>query len=77
MKFREAYMKRFDDYPRLGSVVGYTTLKTIAKAIAAAGSTEAKAFLEAMSGLEVLSPLGPVTFRAADQQSTMGTSSAA
>ena len=73
VEFREAYMKRFDDYPRLGSVVGYTTLKTIAKAIATAGSTEAEAILKAMSGLEILSPLGPITFRAADQQSTMGT----
>ncbi len=73
VEFREAYMKRFDDYPRLGSVVGYTTLKTLAKAITAAGSTDADAILKAMSGLEVLSPLGPITFRAADQQSTMGT----
>ncbi len=73
VEFREAYMKRFEDYPRLGSVVGYTTLKTLAKAITAAGSTDADAILKAMSGLEVLSPLGPITFRAADQQSTMGT----
>lgn len=73
VKFREAYMKRFDDYPRLGSVVGYTTLLTVAKAITKAGTTDAEAILKALSGLDVVSPLGPITFRAADQQSTMGT----
>ncbi|MFD1379325.1 ABC transporter substrate-binding protein [Fodinicurvata halophila] len=31
--FLEAYQERFDDYPRLGSVVGYTALHSLAKAI--------------------------------------------
>lgn len=72
-RFREAYLKRFDDYPRLGSVVGYAALKTVAAAIAKAGTTEPKAVTAALRGLKVDTPLGPVTFRAADQQSTMGT----
>ena len=71
--FRKAYMERFDDYPRLGSVVGYATMKTIAAAIAKAGSTDAEALVEAMKGLTVATPLGPIVFRAADHQSTMGT----
>jgi len=71
--FREAYMKKFDDYPRLGSVVGYSAVRTIAKALEAAGSTDADKFIEAMKGLDVETPLGPITFRTADQQSTMGT----
>jgi branched-chain amino acid transport system substrate-binding protein len=71
--FREAYQKRFNDYPRLGSVVGYAALKTIAAAIAKAGSTEPKAITAALRGLTLESPLGPITYRAADQQSTMGT----
>ncbi len=73
VKFRDAYMKRFDDYPRLGSVVGYTTMLTVAKAITKAGSTDTDAVLGALRGLDVASPLGPITYRAADQQSTMGT----
>lgn len=73
VKFREAYRKRFNDYPRLGSVVGYAALKTIAAAIAKAGSTEPKAITAALRGLTLESPLGPITYRAADQQSTMGT----
>lgn len=71
--FRDAYQKRFDDYPRLGSVVGYAALKTIAAAIVKAGSTEPATITQALRGLKVDTPLGPITFRAADQQSTMGT----
>ncbi len=71
--FREAYTKRFDDHPFMGSVVGYTSLKAIAAAIAKAGSTETEAILAAFRGLAIESPFGPITFRAFDQQSTMGT----
>lgn len=71
--FREAYMKAQDDYPRLGSVVGYVTFKVIAKAIEEAGSTDTEALVEALKGLEIDTPLGPVTMRESDQQSTMGT----
>ncbi len=71
--FRAAYMDTFQDYPRLGSVVGYTSMKAIAAAIAKAGSTNAEAIVDALRGLKVESPLGPIEFRASDQQSTMGT----
>ncbi len=73
VKFREAYMARFDDYPRLGSVVGYAALWTVAEAITKAGSTDPKALVEALRGLELETPLGPIEYRVADQQSTMGT----
>src|SRR3546814_4887652 len=66
-------MDRFDDYPRLGSVVGYATFKLIAKGIEKAGGTDADALAEALRGLELDTPLGPIEMRAADQQSTMGT----
>jgi branched-chain amino acid transport system substrate-binding protein len=71
--FREAYMERFNDYPRLGSVVGYATMMAVAEAIAKAGSTDSEALVEALRGLSVETPLGPIVFRAADHQSTMGT----
>lgn len=71
--FRAAYMDTFQDYPRLGSVVGYTSMKAIAAAIAKAGSTDAEAIVAALRGLRIESPLGPIEFRASDQQSTMGT----
>lgn len=70
--FVEAYQARFDDYPRLGSVVGYNTLLAIAAIIEAAGSTDTEALVEAARGIEFDSPLGPIRFRAADHQATMG-----
>jgi branched-chain amino acid transport system substrate-binding protein len=38
-----------------------------------AGSTETEALIGAMKGLELDTPFGPIVYRAADQQSTMGT----
>ncbi|HYD30375.1 MAG TPA: ABC transporter substrate-binding protein [Azospirillaceae bacterium] len=70
--FLEAYRQRFNDYPRQGSVVGYTTLKAIAAALEKAGSTEPEKLAAAMKGLSLTSPLGPIVFRASDHQSTMG-----
>lgn len=70
--FRDAYMKRFNDYPRLGSIVGYSTFQALAAAIEKAGSTDTEKVVDAMKGLGFVSPLGPVTFRALDHQATMG-----
>ena len=70
--FRDAYQKRFNDFPRQGSVVGYTTFKAIAAAIEKAGSTEPEKVVDALSGLSLTSPFGPITFRALDHQATMG-----
>src|SRR4030095_3694895 len=39
MAFVTAYQKKFNDYPRLGSVVGYVTINSLAAGIAKAGST--------------------------------------
>ena len=71
-KFREAYQKRWNDYPRLGSVVGYVTIKSIAAGIAKAKSTDTEKLVEAFKGLYVSSPFGPFHYRASDHQATMG-----
>jgi branched-chain amino acid transport system substrate-binding protein len=71
-RFRDAYTAKFNDYPRLGSVVGYSTVKAAAAAIRKAGSTDTEKLVAAMAGLVVDTPFGPVTFRALDHQSTMG-----
>ncbi len=71
-RFRDAYQAKFKDYPRLGSVVGYSTVKAAAAAIARAGSTDTEKLVAAMSGLAFESPFGPISFRALDHQSTMG-----
>jgi branched-chain amino acid transport system substrate-binding protein len=71
-RFRDAYQAKFKDYPRLGSVVGYSTVKAAAAAISRAGSTDTEKLVAAMSGLTFESPFGPISFRALDHQSTMG-----
>lgn len=70
--FLAAYQKRFNDYPRLGSVVGYSTFKAIAAAIAKAGATDTDRLIAAMENLPVETPFGSIVFRAVDHQSTMG-----
>lgn len=70
--FLRAYQARYNEYPRLGSVVGYTTIVAIADAIRRAGSTDTEKMIAAFKGLKTTSPFGPITFRASDHQSTMG-----
>ncbi|WP_448206670.1 ABC transporter substrate-binding protein [Azospirillum sp. sgz302134] len=70
--FRDAYRKRFNEAPRQGSVVGYATFKAIAAAVEKAGSTDPEKLVDALSGLQLTSPFGPITFRALDHQATMG-----
>jgi len=70
--FLDAYRKRFNDYPRAGSLSGYTTMKALAAAIRKAGSTDTEKMISALEGLRIVSPLGPIVFRAIDHQSTMG-----
>jgi branched-chain amino acid transport system substrate-binding protein len=71
-KFREAYQKRWNDYPRQGSVVGYTAVHAVAAAIRKAGSTETEKMVQALKGLDMQSPFGLIHWRALDHQSTMG-----
>ena len=71
--FLKAYEEKYNDYPRLGSVVGYATLKAAAAILARAKSTDSEKLVDAAEGIKVETPFGPVTFRKADHQSTLGT----
>ncbi len=71
-RFLDAYQAKFRDYPRQGSVVGYSIVMTAAAAIRKARSTDTEALVAAMQGLAVDTPFGPITYRALDHQSTMG-----
>jgi branched-chain amino acid transport system substrate-binding protein len=72
LAFLDAYQKRFNESPRIASLVGYTTIKALAAGIMRAGSTDAEALIKAFEGLEFMSPSGKLTFRAIDHQSTLG-----
>jgi branched-chain amino acid transport system substrate-binding protein len=70
--FRDAYQKRWKDYPRQGSVVGYTAVYTVANAIRKAKSADTEKLVEALKGLEMQTPFGQIRWRPIDHQSTMG-----
>jgi branched-chain amino acid transport system substrate-binding protein len=70
--FAANYYKKFNENPKLGSVVGYATMQAIFAAINKAKSTDNEKLVVALRGLKFSTPFGPAEFRALDQQSTMG-----
>jgi branched-chain amino acid transport system substrate-binding protein len=70
--FYNAYNAKYKDYPRLGSVVGYTAIKSLAEGMKKAKSAETEKLIAAFKGLSVMTPFGPAIYRAQDNQSTMG-----
>ena len=70
--FFVAYHKKYNDYPRLGSVVGYSAVKSVAAGVKKAKSTDSEKLVKAFEGLVVETPFGKITYRAEDHQSTMG-----
>ncbi|MDJ0986497.1 MAG: ABC transporter substrate-binding protein [Desulfobacterales bacterium] len=71
-KFVEAYQKKFNDYPRTGSIVGYNAMYSVYHVLKKAGSTDTEKLVDAMEGLSFESVIGPITYRKIDHQSTMG-----
>jgi len=70
--FLAAYQKKFNDYPRLGTVVGYSSIMSLAAGLKKAGSADTEKMIAAFRGLEVDTPFGRITYRPQDHQSTMG-----
>ena len=70
--FLAAYQGKFKDYPRLGSVVGYSAIKSIAAGLKKAGSADTEKLVAAFKGLQVDTPFGKISYRAQDNQSTLG-----
>jgi branched-chain amino acid transport system substrate-binding protein len=70
--FLKAYEAKFKDYPRLGTIVGYNAIVSLAAGIKKAGSTDTEKLITAFKGLPVNTPWGTITYRAQDNQSTMG-----
>ena len=70
--FLQAYQAKYKDYPRLGSVVGYSTIKSLAEGMKKAGGADTEKLISAFRGLQVQTPFGLISYRALDHQSTMG-----
>jgi branched-chain amino acid transport system substrate-binding protein len=70
--FVDAYRTKYNDTPRLGSLLGYMVVYMIRDAIDRAGSTETEAIIKALEDAKFDTVIGPVTMRGIDNQSTMG-----
>ena len=70
--FVQAYRARWEETPRLGSLVGYNAILAIHAMLERAGTTETEAMVDALKDLSFDSPVGEITFRGVDHQATMG-----
>jgi branched-chain amino acid transport system substrate-binding protein len=73
-RFRDAYRRRFNELPKLGSIVAADTVAAIVAMLKKANSTETDPMVDAMSGLKFAGAFGEAEteFRAIDHQATMG-----
>ena len=69
--FLAAYQKKFNDYPRWGSMFGYIGYKALAAALSKANSIDPEKIVDAFADLTLATPVGQVTYRAADNQATL------
>jgi branched-chain amino acid transport system substrate-binding protein len=70
--FVAAYQAKFNDTPRLGSLLGYVVGYMMKDMLDKAGSTDTEKMLAALNELKSNTIAGPVTMRALDHQSTLG-----
>lgn len=70
--FVDAYRAKFNDTPRLGSLLGYVVVEMIAQMLEKAGSLETPKLIETLKDMKFTTISGPVTMRGIDQQSTLG-----
>jgi branched-chain amino acid transport system substrate-binding protein len=70
--FVDAYRAKYNDTPRLGSLLGYMVVHMIRDTIERAGSVETEAIIKALEDAKFDTVVGPVTMRGIDNQSTMG-----
>ncbi len=71
--FINAYKARFNAIPGMGSVVGYSLIRSIAAGITRAGTLAADKLIGGFSGVTFETPFGSASYRALDHQGTLGT----
>jgi branched-chain amino acid transport system substrate-binding protein len=70
--FVDAYRAKYNDTPRLGSLLGYMVVNMIRDTIERAGSADTEALIKALEDAKFDTVIGPVSMRGIDNQSTMG-----
>jgi branched-chain amino acid transport system substrate-binding protein len=66
--FVEEFRKAYNRHPKSGALYGYMTAQFIAKSFEKAGKVDREKFVDAMEGLTLDSPIGPLSVRACDHQ---------
>jgi branched-chain amino acid transport system substrate-binding protein len=72
-KFVSDYQAKYGESPKLGSLAGFVMIQGLAAILNKAQSTDTEKLIAAARGVTFESVMGPIAFRAIDQQSTMGT----
>jgi branched-chain amino acid transport system substrate-binding protein len=72
MAFVSAYRARFNDTPRVGSLLGYVFAYVVRDLINKAGSVDTEALLKTFDDMRFETVAGPITMRGLDKQATMG-----
>lgn len=70
--FFNAYQTKYNDYPRISSVMGYATIKSVTEGMKKAKSADSDKLVAAFANLQVDTPFGRITYRTEDNQSTLG-----
>lgn len=70
--FVTAYRARFNDTPRLGSLLGYVTVQLVRDMLNKAGSTDTERMIAALEDLRFNTIIGPMLMRGIDNQATHG-----
>ncbi|MCW3477063.1 ABC transporter substrate-binding protein [Limobrevibacterium gyesilva] len=71
--FIEAYKAKFNELPKMGSVVGHALITSIVAGIAKSGSVDTEKMADGFPGATFDTPFGKANWRALDHQGTLGT----
>ena len=69
--FAEEFMKTYKRYPKATALAGYMTAQFIAEGFKKAGKVNKEALINALEGMKLDSPIGPLAIRACDHQLEM------
>ncbi len=71
--FLDAYQAKYGQPPKMGSVVGFALIASIAAGIVKSGGTEAERMADGFAAATFDTPFGKAAYRIIDHQSTLGT----
>jgi branched-chain amino acid transport system substrate-binding protein len=71
--FIDGYKAKYNELPKMGSVVGFALINAIVAGIKKSGSVDTEKMADGFGGAAFATPIGSASWRALDHQSTLGT----